>query len=572
MVTFVDRVTLHVAAGDGGHGCASVHREKFKPLGGPDGGNGGRGGEIVLEVDPQTTTLLEFHRSPHRSAGNGKPGEGDHRNGANGADLVLPVPDGTQVKDADGQLIADLVGSGSRFVIGAGGHGGLGNAALASAKRKAPGFALLGEPGWAGDISLELKTVADVGLIGYPSAGKSSLVAAVSAARPKIADYPFTTLVPNLGVVEAGELRYTVADVPGLIPGASEGKGLGLEFLRHVERCAALVHVIDCATYEPGRDPLTDLDVIEAELAAYPVTEGTIPLTRRPRLVVLNKIDVPEARDLAEMVKPDLEARGLEVHLVSTATHEGLRELTFSMGRLVARARAQAPAAAPTRTVLRPTAVDDAGFTVTRENAPTGGELFRVRGLKPERWVRQTDFSNDEAVGYLADRLARLGIEEELVRAGAVAGAEVVIGGADAVVFDWEPTLLAGASPAAPRGSDVRLEDSGRATRGERRDHYEAMRVARRDARGELAEERQAGHWVDPASDDLAAADLISADLSPEDLSPEDLSPEDLSPQDLSPEDLISEDLADPDDLLEDAEQSESHAPAGDLDDVAQRS
>jgi GTPase len=499
MVTFVDRVTLHVAAGDGGHGCASVHREKFKPLGGPDGGNGGKGGDIVLRVDPQTTTLLEFHRSPHRRAFNGKPGEGANRNGANGADVVLSVPDGTVVRDEEGNLLADLVGNGSTFVVGAGGRGGLGNAALSSARRKAPGFALLGEPGTAGDITLELKTVADVGLIGYPSAGKSSLVAAISAARPKIADYPFTTLVPNLGVVEAGEVRYTVADVPGLIPGASQGKGLGLEFLRHVERCAALVHVIDCATFDPGRDPLSDLDVIEAELAAYPVQEGMVPLTDRPRIVVLHKVDVPDARDLAELVKPDLEARGLEVYLVSSASHEGLRELMFGMAKVVKDARTALGTPEPTRVVLRPRAIDDAGFTVKRENT-SDGEVFRVRGVKPERWVRQTDFTNDEAVGYLADRLARLGVEDALIKNGAVAGAVVVIGGADGVIFDWEPTLLAGAvGPAAPRGSDLRLEEPARPTRDARREIYEAMRVARREARGELADERQAGHWVDPA-------------------------------------------------------------------------
>jgi GTP-binding protein len=250
MATFIDRVVLHVAAGDGGHGCASIHREKFKPLGGPDGGNGGRGGSVTLVVDPNVTTLLDYHRAPHRKATSGKPGAGDHRNGADGTDMVLPVPDGTMVHSADGELLTDLVGAGTQYVIAQGGHGGLGNAALASTRRKAPGFALLGEEGWAGDVVLELKTVADVGLVGFPSAGKSSLVAAISAARPKIADYPFTTLTPNLGVVEAGEVRYTVADVPGLIEGASEGKGLGLEFLRHIERCAALVHVLDCGTLE----------------------------------------------------------------------------------------------------------------------------------------------------------------------------------------------------------------------------------------------------------------------------------------------------------------------------------
>ena len=434
MTTFVDRVVLHVSAGSGGHGCASVHREKFKPLGGPDGGNGGRGGDVTLVVDPQVTTLLDYHHGPHRKATNGKPGHGDHRSGANGDDLTLGVPDGTVVTAADGTVLADLVGVGAQYVVAQGGRGGLGNAALASPRRKAPGFALLGEPGDARDVVLELKTVADVGLVGFPSAGKSSIVAAISAARPKIADYPFTTLIPNLGVVEAGDTRYTVADVPGLIPGASEGKGLGLEFLRHIERCAALVHVLDCATLEPGRDPITDLDVIEAELAAYG------GLADRPRLVALNKIDVPEARELADLVTDELRARGLTVVEVSAASHEGLRALSFAMAEVVAAARAAAPAPEATRIVLRPKAVDDSGFEITVEDG-----YYVIRGEKPERWVRQTDFANDEAVGYLAERLARLGIEDALRAAGAEPGDDVVIGGEGGVVFDWEPSLDAGA-------------------------------------------------------------------------------------------------------------------------------
>jgi GTP-binding protein len=446
--SFVDRVVLYLAAGNGGHGCVSVRREKFKPLGGPDGGNGGDGGDVVLVVDPNVTTLLDYHRSPHRRAANGSPGQGDNRDGADGADVLLPVPDGTVVSTADGQVLVDLVGVGTLFVVAHGGRGGLGNRALASPRRRAPGFALLGEPGEAAEIVLELKSVADVGLVGYPSAGKSSLVAAVSAARPKIADYPFTTLVPNLGVVEAGDVRFTVADVPGLIEGASEGRGLGHEFLRHVERCRVLVHVVDCATMDPGRDPISDVDVIELELESYG------GLADRPRMVALNKIDVPDARELAAMVRPELEARGWPVVPVSAATHEGLRELTFTMAEIVSTARASAPPAEPTRIILRPQAVDDAGFTVSQE-----GDRFRVRGAKPERWVRQTDFSNDEAVGYLADRLARLGVEDALLNAGATAGAEVVIGGDDAVVFDWEPTIQAGAELLpGRRGSDPRLE------------------------------------------------------------------------------------------------------------------
>ncbi|NCT90571.1 GTPase ObgE [Cellulomonas sp. APG4] len=503
MATFVDRVVLHATGGDGGHGVASIRREKFKPLAGPDGGNGGDGGDVVLEVDRQITTLLDFHHAPHRRATSGTQGMGDNRHGANGQDLVLKVPGGTVVKATGGEVLADLVGDGTRFVVAAGGRGGLGNAALASPRRKAPGFALLGEPGEQRDVVLELKTIADVALVGFPSAGKSSLVAAISAARPKIADYPFTTLVPNLGVVQAGSARFTVADVPGLIPGASEGKGLGLEFLRHVERCAVLVHVLDCATLEPGRDPLTDLEVIEAELAAYAgdleIAGGEVPLTERPRVVVLNKVDVPEARDLADLVRPDLEARGLRVFEISAASHEGLRPLTFALAELVAQVRARTETVEAPRVVLRPPAVDDAGFTVTRQESG-GRTWFQVLGSKPERWVRQTQFSNDEAVGYLADRLARLGVEEQLFAVGATPGAEVVIGaGDDAVVFDWEPTMMTGSELlTGPRGTDLRLEDRTRASRAERRQEHKERMDAKAEARAELWTEREAGHWTDP--------------------------------------------------------------------------
>jgi GTP-binding protein len=433
----------------------SVHREKFKPLGGPDGGNGGHGGDVKLIVDPNVTSLLEFHHGPHRRAGNGKPGEGNHRNGANGAEIVLRVPPGTVVMTQNGEVLADLVDHGMEAIIAKGGHGGLGNSALASTRRKAPGFALLGEPGEAHDVVLELKSVADVALVGFPSAGKSSLIAAMSAARPKIADYPFTTLVPNLGVVTSGGTVYTIADVPGLIPGASEGKGLGLQFLRHVERCHVLAHVLDCATLDPGRDPVSDLEAIEYELQQYGGTEGD--LSDRPRLVVLNKVDVPEARDLAELVRPVLEDLGYSVHIVSAVSHEGLRELGFALADMVKSARAAKPVAENQRIVITPKAVDDAGFTVTREE-DADGVRYRVRGERPQRWVRQTDFSNDEAVGYLADRLARLGVEDKLLELGATAGVDVVIGPEDnAVLFGWEPTIAAGTPLAGPRGSDDRL-------------------------------------------------------------------------------------------------------------------
>ena len=473
--TFVDRAVLHVSGGNGGNGCASVHREKFKPLGGPDGGNGGRGGNVVLVVDSSVTTLLDLHRHPHRHAGNGKQGQGSHRDGADGDDLVVAVPDGTLVRDsATGDVLVDLVGGETSYVVARGGRGGLGNAALASARRKAPGFALLGEPGEARDVVLELKSVADVALVGFPNAGKSSLIAAMSAAKPKIADYPFTTLVPNLGVVEAGDTVFTVADVPGLVPGASSGRGLGLEFLRHVERCSVLVHVVDCATIEPDRDPASDIETIESELAQYDAAlqhpDGSVALRDRPRLVVLNKVDVPDAADLADIVRADVEQRwGWPVFATSAATHKGLRELTFAMAQHVAQWRAAQPPPEATRIVLRPTPVKDAGFSVEQ----TGEQAFVVHGERPRRWVLQTDFTNDEAVGYLADRLARLGVEDALGDLGAEAGAEVTIGD---VTFDWVPTLRASARPMGGRGTDERLEHSERVGAHERR----AMRDARR--------------------------------------------------------------------------------------------
>lgn len=455
--SFVDRVQLTVQAGNGGHGCASVKREKFKPLGGPDGGNGGDGGSIILRVDDNLTTLIDYHRHSIRKATNGQPGKGDHQHGARGEDLVLPVPPGTVVTlQHSGRVLTDLTQVGEEFVVAQGGKGGLGNAALASSTRKAPGFALLGEEGESRDIQLELKVVADIGLVGFPSAGKSSLIAAISRARPKVADYPFTTLVPNLGVVLAGDVIFTVADVPGLIEGASLGKGLGFDFLRHIERCQAIVHVIDLGTYEPGRDPLTDLEIIEGELSAHGGLED------RVRLVALNKIDLPDAKDLAEIVRPDLEAKGYRIFEISTKTGEGLGPLKFAMADIVRARRAAEPAAEP-RQIIRPTPVGrtkaaENEFTIAQQSDGEGGPLWRVRGTKPERWIRQTDFNNAEAVGFLADRLNRLGVEDKLLQMGARAGDAVAIGGENAVVFDFEPQLDTGAEILSRRGEDQRFD------------------------------------------------------------------------------------------------------------------
>ncbi len=490
--TFVDRVSLQVAAGRGGNGVASVHREKFKPLGGPDGGNGGPGGSVVLRVDPEVTTLLDYHHNARRRAEHGGHGAGGHRSGSHGGNVVLLVPDGTVVTTEDGTLLGDMVGPGAEMVVAQGGKGGLGNAALASSKRKAPGFALLGEPGDEMVIRLELKVVADIGLVGFPSAGKSSLIAALSRARPKIADYPFTTLVPNLGVVAAGDTTFTVADVPGLIEGASDGRGLGHDFLRHVERCAAIVHVVDLATMEPGRDPIGDLDVIEHELASYGGLED------RPRLVALNKIDVPDGRDMADIVGDEVRGRGWEVFPISAASHEGLRELSFAMARIVAERRAAQPVTVAERIVVRPAMLSGTlgtgpEFTVHPDRVEGGAEAWRVRGVKPERWIRQTDFSNDEAVGFLADRLNRLGVEAKLVEMGAIEGDPVLIGDPEnAVVFDFKPGLDAGAEMLGRRGEDQRFNESRPAAQ-RRREIDEAM-PGRREGETRADVARRLGH------------------------------------------------------------------------------
>lgn len=536
MSDFVDRVTVHVKGGDGGNGSAGVRREKYKPLAGPNGGNGGDGGSVIFVADVNANSLLDYRFMPHRTAGSGTMGLGDTKDGSKGDDLILPVPVGTIIFEAKGEQgkqkhpgeqLADLRHAGDRYVVAAGGAGGLGNAALANRTRRAPGFALLGEPGEERDVILELKSIADVALVGFPSAGKSSLIAAMSAAKPKIADYPFTTLVPNLGVVMAGDSRYTIADVPGLIPGASEGKGLGLEFLRHIERTEIIAHVIDCATLEPDRDPISDYHALEHELGEYAakleLPLGAIPIPERPRIIILNKVDVPEAKELAEFVKPEFEAMGFKVFIVSTASHEGLRELTFALASLVADMRKEVTkreqAEDEERVLIKPLEQPQSrrrsnvpNFTVERKEDGNGDFWYEVTGAKPERWVMQTNFDNDEAVGYLADRLAKLGVEDELRRKGARPGDEVRIGrGNRAVEFDWDPTIAAGAemldgTQLGARGVDLRLEgQSGRSqrrTNAERRRQYHEMMDARQAVREAMSAERKAGHWADPSIDD----------------------------------------------------------------------
>jgi len=331
---FVDEVKIYVKAGDGGDGAVAWRREKFIPRGGPAGGDGGNGGDVVLLVDPQLSTLLDYRYVREHKARNGQKGGGSDMNGRDGAELVLKIPPGTVVKDAaTGELIVDLGTPGERYVIAKGGHGGLGNMNYASSVNQAPRYAQDGTPGEEKDLVLELKLLADVGIIGYPNAGKSTLISRISRARPKIADYPFTTLVPNLGVVSwRGERSFVVADIPGLIEGAHTGAGLGHQFLRHVERCRVLVHLVEGASPEPGRSPKADLDAINQELALY-----SPELAKKPQVIAVTKIDLPEARAGGEKLQKLLGRRkkALEVHLVSAVTGEGLPELLDAVARVI---------------------------------------------------------------------------------------------------------------------------------------------------------------------------------------------------------------------------------------------
>ena len=325
---FVDEVEIHVRAGDGGRGCVSFRREKFVPRGGPNGGDGGRGGSVILEADEGLGTLLDFRYKRHYTAARGGHGEGSERHGANGADLVLRVPVGTTVREQDsGLLLGDLTSSGERLGVARGGRGGRGNARFATATNRAPRRADPGEAGEERDLRLELRLLADVGVVGFPNAGKSTLVARLSAARPKIADYPFTTLVPTLGLVRLDEDRsFVIADVPGLIPGAADGKGLGLRFLRHLERTRLLVHLLDLDPAS-GRDPVEDWRTIQAELKAY-----SPELAARPQLIAANKIDLDGAAPRLKLVVAMGRRRGLAVIPLAARTGQGLAELRTAIG------------------------------------------------------------------------------------------------------------------------------------------------------------------------------------------------------------------------------------------------
>ncbi len=439
---FVDSVKIQVRGGRGGDGVTAFSRQPYEPYGPPSGGDGGNGGSVVLVADPDVATLIEYYRRPHRAAERGRHGEGDRRRGADGSEVVLHVPVGTVVTTDDGDVLADLARPADQVVAARGGRGGRGNAALRTRQRRSPKFHERGEPGEHRWLRLELKLVADVALVGYPNAGKSSLIARLSAARPKIADYPFTTLTPNLGVVASDDIDLVIADVPGLIAGASAGRGLGHEFLRHVERARVLVHVLDCASHEQ-RDPRADLRTVLDELAAYDAREGgRLRFAARPSVVVLNKIDA--GRDTARSVRDDLVDDGFAVLETSAVTGEGVDALRWRLIELVRESRhvdpqpAGSDAPAP---VLRPL---QAPPTVRVTRVDDG---WRLSASHVERWVRMSDLDNPEAVRYLQDRMEHAGVDRALVEAGARRGDDVEIAGH---VFSFEPPDDAG-GPEAPQ-------------------------------------------------------------------------------------------------------------------------
>jgi len=323
-VKFVDEVRIHVKAGDGGGGAVAFRREKFMPRGGPSGGDGGKGGSILVEADENFTTLLDYRFQPEHKARSGEPGGGSDCNGRDAPDVLLKVPVGTMIKDAaTGGLLFDLAKNGEGIVLARGGKGGLGNMNFATSTRQAPRFAQPGTPGEEREVVLELKLLADVGLLGFPNAGKSTLISHVSKAKPKVADYPFTTLTPHLGVVAYKDQRsFVMADIPGIIEGAHQGAGLGHQFLKHVERCRLLIHLVDCSDQGEDREPLRDLEALNRELSLYSET-----LAQKPQIVAANKIDLPDARVRAKKLATKLKRRKIPVFLVSSATGEGLSEL-----------------------------------------------------------------------------------------------------------------------------------------------------------------------------------------------------------------------------------------------------
>jgi GTP-binding protein len=418
---FVDEAVIHVKAGNGGNGCVAFRREKFVPRGGPAGGDGGRGGHVILLADPSVKTLVDLHLQRTYKAENGQHGQGSNKHGADGKDLVIRVPVGTVVYDAEtGELIADLVKVGQRVIVARGGRGGRGNAAFATPTRQTPVFAELGEPGEERTLRLELKLLADVGIIGYPNVGKSTLISRISAARPKIADYPFTTLVPNLGTVRVDNFSFVVADLPGLIEGAHRGVGLGHQFLRHAERTSLLLHMVDIAAVE-GRDPICDFETINEELRLY-----SPELAKKPQIVVANKMDLPNARENLQRCLPYWRERGYEVFAISALTGEGIEPLVYRMADLVKAMQPTAPLPeASEEVIVAPPKRTEAPLTIERLDE----ETWFVQGGEVERLTRLINASHPQALAEIKERLLRHGIWKAIRKAGAKAGDRIIVNG-----------------------------------------------------------------------------------------------------------------------------------------------
>jgi len=408
---FVDEAQVNVRGGDGGAGAISFRREAHTPKGGPDGGDGGNGGDVFLRADRNVASLLAFRDHPHRRATSGTHGGGKRKTGASGDDLVVTVPEGTVVKTHEGERAADLISHGDSYLAARGGQGGRGNASFLSNSRRAPSFAEQGEYGEERWLRLELKLMADAALVGFPNAGKSTLISTVSAAKPKVADYPFTTLVPHLGVVRFRDHEYVLADIPGLVEGAADGRGLGHRFLRHIERARVLVLLLDLASVE-GITPAQQEAVLLSELGRYEPQ-----LLERPRLVVGTKADVA--------------TMPFDGNRISAATHDGLDELLGGIGTLVDEARGAEPEPQPF-VVLRPV---EEGFSVRRDD----DGAWRVFGRAAERVVAMADLTNLEALAYVHDRFRKMGVERELAKAGAREGDTVRIG---AIELEYQEGIL----------------------------------------------------------------------------------------------------------------------------------
>ncbi len=426
---FFDEAKIYVKAGDGGDGAAAFRREKYVPLGGPAGGHGGRGGDVVVYADTGINTLLQFKRRQHFKAGDGGRGSGSKQRGADGAEERIAVPAGAVIRDAEtGDLLADLVREGQEAIVARGGRGGRGNSAFATSTNQAPRFAEKGEPGEERWLTLELKLIADVGIIGVPNAGKSTLLSVISAARPKVAAYPFTTLSPNLGVATVGYRDFVVADIPGLIEGAHEGIGLGDKFLRHIERTRLLIHLLDGASH----DPLDDFEAVNRELNLY-----SRRLAGKPQLVVFNKMDLPDAQAVWPLIQDEMAQRGLPALAISAVTHANVREMLQRLAAMLDELPAEPEPDLEDLPVLRPADTDD-GFRLFRRGqreTPEQPLTWRVAGNKVERIAAMTDWNNDEAIARFQRQIQAMGVFEALEKAGVRDGDTVIIGDAE---LEWE--------------------------------------------------------------------------------------------------------------------------------------